>query len=222
MLNTEIDKLQHLKMDVINLGLVALDINKQILTALEFCDTCKLHEIKLLRKDEIYTKANAIDTKVVCLLALYGMEAKDLRLMVSYLKITNEMERILTRSRTFIRDFPSAIVDVDKDFILEYAVPMQRSAVKAIQNAVNMLVTDDKKDIEQYYKNVVIEESNNDDLYKIIEKNILKKTEKELYLSKEYQNILLCMRRIEKVADRALSMAILLHYAKIGGKIEPV
>lgn len=222
MLVTEVDKLQQLKMDVINLGQTAHEINKSILTALEFCDTCRLHEIKLLSKVEVYTKTNAIDQAVVSLLALYGMEARDLRLMVSYLKITNELERILTRLRTFIRDFPVAIVDVDKDFILEYAVPLQKSAVKALQNAVNMLVTEDKKLIEEYYKNVVIEESNNDDLYKIIEKNILKKTEEELYLSKEYQNILLCMRRIEKVADRSLSMAILLHYAKIGGGIEPV
>ena len=222
MLVTEADKLEHLKADVINIGHIALDVNQQILAALETCDTARLEEIKILTKHEIYAKINVIDSRVVNLLALYGLEAKDLRLMVAYLKITNEFERILTRSRTFIRDFPNKIADVDKDFVLEYAVPLHQSAVNALKNDLTMLVENDKSTIEQIFKSLVIEESNNDDLYKFAEKNILKKTDQDVYLTKEYQDILLCLRRDEKIADRALSIGFLLHYAKIGGKIEPM
>ncbi len=93
------------------------------------------------------------------------MEAKDLRLMVAYLKISNELERIFTRSRTFIRDFPSAIADIDKDFILEYAVPLQKTSVITLQNDLAMSNADDPIEIENPFKNTIIEESNNDGNY---------------------------------------------------------
>jgi len=108
---------------------------------------------------------------------------------------------------------------VDKDFILEYAVPLQKTSVTALSNALALLNTYDKKEVNHLYKIVVVEEGKNDDLYRIIEKGLLKKTNNELHLSNEYQNIMSALRRLEKIADRALSIASLMHYAKIGGEI---
>ena len=51
------------------------------------------------------------------------------------------------------------------------------------------------------------------------EKNILKLISKNLDLSKEYFDILSALRRLEKIADRAVSMANLFHFAQVGGDI---
>ena len=51
----------------------------------------------------------------------------------------------------------------------------------------------------------------------MIEKNILKLISKNLDLSKEYFDILSALRRLEKIADRAVSISNLLHFAQVGG-----
>ena len=220
MLDIEVDKLQKLKTDILNLNHFALDVNEQILSGLEKCETCNLQIIKVPSKHDVQEKISAIDTEIVKLLAFFGMEAKDLRLMVAYLKITNEFERIFTRSRSFIRDFPTKIAEVDKDFVLEYVIPLQRSALVALDYDITLQLEDEKPTIEKIIKSVIAEENNNDDLYKRAEQSILKKMDNQVYLTKEYQDILLCLRRVEKIADRALSIAFMLHYAKIGGNME--
>jgi phosphate transport system protein len=68
----------------------------------------------------------------------------------------------------------------------------------------------------------MIEEGKNDDFYKIIEKNLLEKINDNIHLSNEYQGVMFALRRLEKIADRALSIAYLMHYAKIGGEINRV
>ncbi len=91
-----------------------------------------------------------------------------------------------------------------------------------MKSALEILELEDKTSVHEHYKTVVVEESKNDDLYKIIEKNLLKKTNEDIHLSNEYQEIMAALRRLEKIADRALSIASLMHYAKIGGEISKV
>jgi phosphate transport system protein len=98
-------------------------------------------------------------------------------------------------------------------------VPLQKSTVNTLRGIVNLLAEKDKDMVQEQYTEIVIEESKNDDLYTIIEKNLLKKIKKDLHLSYEYQSVMAALRRLEKIADRALSIANLMHYAKIGGEI---
>ena len=119
-----------------------------------------------------------------------------------------------------MREFPSILsVDVDQEFILEFAIPLQKTCVSALQSTLALFDTDDKALVAELYKEVVVEENENDDLYKIIERNLLKKINNDLQLSREYQGVMSALRRLEKIADRALSIAFLMHYAKIGGEI---
>lgn len=223
MLAIEKEKLKHIKKEIKVLGQTTLDLNEQILVTLEHCQPCKLRDIKKISKQQRYKKIDAIDNLIINVFALYTPEAKDLRQLVAFLKITNEYDRIVNSAHSFIRDFPNALSDeIDKEFILEYAVPLQRTSVTALQNALLLLDLDDKDKINEHYKIVVVEESKNDELYKIIEKSLLKKTNEDLHLSREYQDIMAALRRLEKIADRALSIASLMHYAKVGGEINKV
>lgn len=223
MLTTEKEKLKSILDKLLTLGQSTLSTNEEILQALKHCDTCKLSQIKQLSKKERYKLIDEIDNLIINVFALYSPEARDLRELVAFLKITNEFDRIANSCYSFIRDFPNALsAEVDKDFILEYAIPLQKSSVNALSNALNLLKVNDKQLVDEHYKAVVIEESKNDDLYKIIEKSLLKKINNEVHLSSDYQNIMAALRRLEKIADRALSIANLMHYAKIGGEIGKV
>ena len=220
MLPTEKEKLNTILNEVIKLGMTTLTMNQFILESLESCDTCTLNEIEKITKKERYTSIDKIDNLIINVFALYTPEARDLRELVAFLKITNEFDRIANSANSFIRDFPNALSDeIDKDFILEYAIPLQKSSVNALTHALKLFELDDKESVNEHYKLVVIEESKNDDLYKIIEKSLLKKINNELHLSKEYQDIMEALRRLEKIADRALNIAYLMHYANVGGEI---
>lgn len=223
MLPTEKEKLKLILNEIINLGMTTLTMNQFILESLEDCDICTLNEIEKLPKKERYDAIDRIDNLIINVFALYTPEARDLRELIAFLKITNEFDRIANSCNSFIRDFPNALSnEVDKAFILEYAVPLQKSSVNALTHALKLIELSDKKAVNEHYKLVVIEESKNDDLYKIIEKSLLKKINNDMNLSKDYQDIMAALRRLEKIADRALSIANLMHYAKVGGEISKI
>lgn len=220
MLPTETEKLKKIQHDIVVLGQLVLDTNQKILYALEDCKTCRLEDISKIKKQERYERIDTIDDNIIKYFALYTPEARDLRQLIAFLKLTNEFDRIANSCNSFIRDFPQALSDeVDRDFILEYAVPLQKTSVAALSSALKLIELEDKEQVEEEYKNVVVEEGNNDELYQIIEKNLLKKIHNNLSLSQDYQDIMQALRRLEKIADRALSIASLMHYAKLGGRI---
>lgn len=220
MLPTEAEKLKTIQHEIIILGQIVLESNKKILHALEKCKPCRLGDVSKIKKQDRYHRIDRIDDNIIKFFALYTPEARDLRELVAFLKLTNEFDRIANSCNSFIRDFPQALSDeVDSEFILEYAIPLQKTSVAALSSALNLIELDDKEKIEDEYKNVVVEEGKNDELYQIIEKNLLKKINNNLHLSQDYQDIMQALRRLEKIADRALSIASLMHYAKLGGTI---
>ena len=138
--------------------------------------------------------------------------------MVSVLKITNEIVRSSANTKDFAKMFRrSYSEDLDTNTILEYTIPLLKSALLSTKTAVSIIDEQDLKQVEQKYQRVVVEESKTDDLYLMIEKNILKIITKNLDLSKEYFDILSSLRRLEKIADRSVSIASLLQFAKLGG-----
>ena len=109
--------------------------------------------------------------------------------------------------------------DLNTNMILEYTIPLLRSALLSLQTSISIIDETNPNHIEEKYHRVIVEESKTDDLYLMIEKNILKLISKNLDLSKEYFDILSALRRLEKIADRAVSMANLFHFAQVGGDI---
>lgn len=223
MLPTETEKLANILRDMVELGNKALTLNEAILATLEQGDIDNLKNIKLYSKKKWLADIASIDTQIIHVFALYTPEARDLRQLIAFLKITNELDRIVNSSRSFIRDFPYVLSkDIDKDFILEYAIPLQKTCVVSVKSALALFSIDDKPEVAELYKIVVIEEGKNDELYKIIEKSLLKKISNDIQLSNEYQEVMFSLRRLEKIADRALSVALLMHFAKVGGEINRV
>jgi len=213
-------ELQHVKKDILSIATGLKEANDMILVALKNCDKKVFQEAKTHIKN-VTNKTNDIDNAIIKLLALYAPEARDLRQVVAYLKITTELLRASTNTRSFIRGFINVCQDVDIDTINEYALPLQNSTTKAIKIMVDMLDIDDPDEMQDCFNEVLIEENKTDDLYELLEKNILHNSKKTDDFEKIHR-ILRAFRKSAKIADRTISIANLLVYIKVGGTLQKV
>ena len=212
-------KLQSIKEEILKIGVDVIDALELCLKALKDKNIDDLKNVEITEK-KLLIKSNEIDNIIVTTLALYSPEAKDLRQLVSFLKITNELVRTGANTKDFAKMFKKSYSDdLNTSIILEYAVPLLKSALLSLQTSISIVDETNAKHIEEKYHRVIVEESKTDDLYLMIEKNILKLISKNLDLSKEYFDILSSLRRLEKIADRAVSIANLLQFAQVGGDI---
>ena len=210
-------KLQNIKNEISKIGVDVVESLELSLRALEDKKIDDLKNVEITEK-KLLLKSNEIDNIIVTTLALYSPEAKDLRQLVSYLKITNELVRTGSNAKDFAKMFKKSYSDdLNTSMILEYTVPLLKSALLSLQTSISIIDETNANHIEERYHRVIVEESKTDDLYLMIEKNILKLISKNLDLSKEYFDILSALRRLEKIADRAVSIANLLHFAQVGG-----
>ena len=207
--------LDEIKLKITNIGNGLLEANVLILSALADCDNEKFAQAKGHIKN-VGAKADEIDNAIIKVLALYTPEARDLRQVIAYLKITNELSRACSNTRSFIRGFTGVCQDVDAVTITEYAVPMQTSTVKAIQSTMSMINCDDIDEIQEVYNDVLIEENKTDDLYEMVERNLSLQADDAQSFEK-FHKMLRALRKSGKIASRSISMANLLVYAKIGG-----
>jgi phosphate transport system protein len=213
------EKLKLIKSEVEKLG---LDIVEALEVCLKALNERKIENLKNVEVSEkkFLIKSNEIDNLIITTLALYTPEARDLRRMVAFLKITNEMVRTAANTKDFAKMFRrSYSEDLNTNTILEYTIPLLKSALLSTKTAISIIDEQEIAKVEEKYQRVIVEESKTDDLYLMIEKNILKLITQKLDLSKEYFDLLSSLRRLEKIADRSVSIASLLQFAKLGGDI---
>ncbi len=207
--------LDEIKGKILEIGNGLLEANTLINVAIKTCDAEKFQEARTHIKN-IGSKSDAIDNSIIKVLALYTPEARDLRQVIAYLKITNELSRACSNTRSFIRGFTAVCSDVDVATLNEYAVPMQSSTVKAIELTLSMIVCDDEEEIGEIYNDVLIEENKTDDLYEMVERNLSAQAD-GLKSFEKFHKMLRALRKSGKIASRAISIANLLVYAKKGG-----
>ena len=217
MLQTFKANLDEIRQKITKIGEDLVKSNELILEALQSCDEEKFNEARNCIKN-ITSKTDEIDNAVIKVLALYTPEARDLRQVVAYFKITNELSRACSNTRSFIRGFTDVFKDLDVKEINEYAILMQTSTVKAIRTTVKMINVDDADELQEMYEEVLIEENKADDLYEMIERKLVEQAEASNTFEK-YHKMLRALRKSEKIANRAISVANLLAYVKIGGHI---
>ena len=207
--------LGEIKEKITKIGTGLLESNKLLLRALDDCNPETFNTAKQHIKN-ISSKTDEIDNAIIKVLALYTPEASDLRQVVAYMKISNELSRASSSTRSFIRGFTDVCKDVDVNTIKEYAVPMQASTVKAIELALSMLECDDTDEIQELYNDVLIEENKTDDLYEIVERKLSEQAD-GIQAFDRFHTMLRALRKSGKIASRIISVANLLVYAKVGG-----
>jgi len=217
MVSTFQTNIQEIKTEIKNIANGLLEANKILLDALKDCDNEKFSNARAQIKN-VGSKTNEIDNEIIKVLALYAPEARDLREVIAYLKITNELARASSNTRSFIRGFTDVCQDVDVETINEYALPMQSSTIKAIELTFSMIDCVDDEEIQEIYNEVLIEENKTDDLYEIIERKLSAIADGSNDFER-FHKMLRALRKSEKIAARTISIANLLVYARIGGSI---
>lgn len=214
------ERLETIRGSVVEIMDGLIQANKIVLEALEDCDSVKFENAKLSIRN-VSSKTEEIDLDIITTLALHTPEAKDLRELVAFLKITNELIRASSNTRGFMNGFQDVCNKVDINTINEYAIPMQKSTIESLVFTSKMLSIDCADEAQEFYNKALIAENKTDDLYEMLENEILKKPNDEVNFS-YYHDMLSVLRKSEKVADRSLSIATLLLYARNGRRINQI
>lgn len=173
------------------------------------------NQLSMIQRD-----ANTIDTEIIKMFALFGPEADELRILISYLKMTNELNSIGKGMRKYTNRIQN---HVNKGFdftpISNTIIQSHKTVLHALQFIHKCLESLEVCDVEDLYTKVMIEESKNDDFFSILEKEILSLIISAGELSGDYVKVLGTLRKLERAGDRAVNIAALLVYAKNGGEI---
>lgn len=163
---------------------------------------------------------NKIDNEIIKTFALFGPEAEELRLLVAFLKMTNELDRIGDSVKKYNRRIQEHCINgCDLSVLSAPIVQLHKTTLNALQYINECLNTLHECDMEELYRKVLVEESKNDDLFSIMEKELLGLIIKSEDLSVEYVKVLGTLRKLERTGDRAVNIAALLLYAQKGGEI---
>jgi phosphate transport system protein len=167
------------------------------------------------------TDANTIDNEIVKTFALFGPEAQELRMLVAYLKMTNELVRISEGTKKYARRMREhRESECDLTPFNNVVIQLHKSVLSAVQYIHECFENIDTCNVEEIYRKVMVEESKNDDLFSILEKDIMTQIISTTELSVEYVKVLGTLRKLERICDRSVNIANLMLFGKEGGEIK--
>lgn len=195
--------------------------NKAGLNALKAKDSVKLELARKALKSTM-KETERIDNEIVLIFAKYTPEASDLREMVSYLKITSALNRIRGNLNNYLKNMQS-MPNEENDIIAELvqdSLTINRCTVSAFDYSLKMLQTfDDNDKVKNLASKIDVEYSKTDDIYALLEKDIIQKLCGADGLAEEYFNLLKYIRKNIKIIDRLDSIAQRVIFARMGGKL---
>ncbi len=185
-----------------------------------FLDVDKFVEVKETLKN-VENIANETDQSIVRILALYTPEAVELREIVAFLKITAELVRVSDNIKSFSKRMAGHIRnEVDFSTVQEYSTHLAKSAFNALKFSIDSIKAHSKDEARNLYRDACVEESQTDDLYSILQKNIMSELCKDIDKSAESIEVLSTMRKLERMADRSVNITKLMLFARAGGEIQ--
>jgi len=194
--------------------------SKQSLVAFENNDRYLYASIRS-KINTIKVVTDNIDRKTIQTIARFSPEANELRDLVVYLKMTNEIDRIVDSMDKYCKRFSDHIFEeYNLNPYKNPIIHLHRTTLHALQYIYDFFMDIEHSNAYDLYRKIVIEESINDDLFSIIEKDFLSLIMTSSEHSMEYINVLGTLRNLERIADRGVSIASLLVYAQEGGEIQ--
>jgi len=196
-----------------------VEANSISLEAYKTSDDEKYKEVQS-KLSNITVQGDIIDNEIIKTFALFGPEATELRSLVAYLKMTNEIVRIgegVKKYANRMKDHSSSKCDLEP--LNSTIIQLHKSTINALKYILECFKQLDNCNIEDFYTKVMVEESKNDDLFSILEKEILTMIIGEKELSIEYVKVLGTLRKLERSCDRSVNIANLMLFASQGGEI---
>ncbi len=195
--------------------------NKEGLEALQAIDAVKLEEARGRLKD-ISQETEKIDNDIVLIFAKYTPEARDLRELVSYLKITSALNRIRVNINNYLKNMQSMLLEKNEKMmkLIQDSLSINRCTLNAFDYAIEMLQTfDDNDQVKALATKISVEYSKTDDIYSLLEKDIIQQIGSTEELAEEYFNLLKYIRKNLKIIDRLESVSDRVIFARMGGKL---
>lgn len=195
--------------------------NKEGLEALQATDAVKLEEARSRLKD-ISQETEKIDNDIVLIFAKYTPEARDLRELVSYLKITSALNRIRGNINNYLKNMQSMLLEKNEKMIqlIQDSLRINHCTLNAFDYTVEMLQTfDDNDQIKALAAKIDVEYSKTDDIYTLLEKDVIQQIGSSDGLAEEYFNLLKYIRKNLKIIDRLESISQRVIFARMGGKL---
>jgi len=195
--------------------------NADALKALENSDANELEKIRKTIK-AISKSTEKIDNDIVLIFARYTPEAKDLREMVSYLKITSALNRIKTNINNYLKNMQGMLDEENVNIIqfIKESLSINRCTINAFNKTVEMFKTfNDNDKIKQLAVEIDVEYAKTDDIYALLEKGVIQMMGEADAQAEEYFNLLKYIRKNLKIVDRLDSIAQRIIFARMGGKL---
>ncbi|MEA1879652.1 MAG: PhoU domain-containing protein [Campylobacterota bacterium] len=221
MLDKNLEKLEDVRARTIEI-LDDLTISQKLaLQALEKCDSESFEQVKVPLK-QINKKADDIDNLILTVCALYSPEAKDLREMIAFLKITSSLQRIATNEKNYMKNMaicnPKSEEEIKR--VIKESLSINRCTIKALEYTIAMIKeTEDIDRLKELATKIDVEYSKTDDIYSMIEKDLLQAMHKEHKFNEEHINLLKYIRKNLKIVDRLEDIVSRLLFARVGGKL---
>ena len=194
---------------------------KLALQALEQCDSKSFEQVKVPLK-QINQKADDIDNLILTVCALYSPEAKDLREMIAFLKITSSLQRIANNEKNYMKNMAICNPESDEEIkrVIKESLSINRCTIKALEYTIEMIrETEDMDRLKELATKIDVEYSKTDDIYSMIEKDLLQTMHQEHKLNEEHINLLKYIRKNLKIVDRLEDIVSRLIFARMGGKL---
>ena len=163
-----------------------------------------------------------IDNVIVLIFAKFTPGAKDLREMVSYLKVTSALNRIRTYTNNYLKNMQMVLIENCESMVefIDDSLRINKCSLKAFENCVEMLKTfDDDDKIKKLSAQIAVESSKTEDIYSILEKEMVQHMSMKNESPENYFNLLKFFRKNLKVIDRLETIAQRVIFARMGGKL---
>jgi len=182
-------------------------------------DVGRANESRAILKDS-HDRNNKIDNEIIKTLALFSPEARDLRVVISHLKIASE----LTRMSDYIRSYAKSVkMQISGEFdldVLKYdTLSFQTSTKKSLQAAVSSIKAENEEQLENLYRKVNVEDNKCDDMYSILENSITEQMCSRPEETRDFITFMKSIRKLERISDRSVNIVKLSYYAQKGGKL---
>lgn len=194
-------EIENLKAEILTLGALVEEQIRKAMTALDKRDS-ELAEEVILGDKKIDEFEIHIEEECLKILALYQPVARELRFVVTVLKMNNDLERIgdlaanIAKRARFLSKRDK--IDLVAKFAL-VATKVQSMVKRALESLVNT-------DME-VAREVISADDEIDKLTKQLLKETIKATEQNCHYVKEYFSIRSISKNLERIADSATNIA---------------
>jgi len=200
------------------------DLAKTNKLALEAIENNSVEGIEKARIElkEMTAIIEKIDNDIVLIFAKFTPGARDLREMVSYLKVTSALNRIRTYTNNYLKNMQGVLMEDNREMseFIRDSLRINKCTLNAFENTIEMLKTfDDDNKIKKLSSKISVEHSKTEDIYSILEKDMVQAMSDGKSIPENYFNLLKYFRKNLKIIDRLETIAQRVIFARMGGKL---